>query len=391
MVALGFADRLHVADGGPDGNLATFEVSVDDDPADPVPAGVASPDGRNGAAAVARASDEEAAALQVRAMRPDDAAGLVRCVYRCYGYSYLDPLLYRTRQVRRALHSGSMRSVVAVDREGEVVGHSALTFDRPGDPVPEAGKLVVDPRYRGHHVAERLAAVRRGRAEADGLVGYWSECVTNHPFSQREVIGTGGAETGLLIGAVPASLTMQGLANHEGRHTLLTMYVPIRRGAARVHVPERHARVLGSMAAAVGLDREVVVDEPSIGGETALAVEVAVDAGTAHLRVRRPGSDLLDRVADELGALQHFELGAVHLDLPLGDPATGAAASELERLGFCWGAWVPCFTRDGGDVLRLQRTGDRAVDVDGVACARPEGEAVRDHVVAEWHRVHHAR
>ena len=73
-----------------------------------------------------------------------------------------------------------------------MVGHCALTYERHGDPVPEAGKLVVDPRYRGHHLSERMAAVRKQEAVDAELAGFWSECVTNDPSSQREVAGTGG-------------------------------------------------------------------------------------------------------------------------------------------------------------------------------------------------------
>lgn len=71
----------------------------------------------------------------------------------------------------RAWRSGQIHSVVAVAPDGEVTGHIALTFDRTDDLVPEGGKLVVDPRYRGHHLAERLAAVRLDLARELGLSG----------------------------------------------------------------------------------------------------------------------------------------------------------------------------------------------------------------------------
>lgn len=384
LVALGFADRMHIASAGAHGNRSACDVRVDDREAESLVGGeVLAPD-------VTEASPAEAEALEVRAMVPVDAPGLARCVYRCYGYSYLDPMMYRPRQIRRALRSGLMRSTVAVAPDGEVVGHCALTFERPGDPVPEAGKLVVDPRYRGHHIAERLAAGRKAAAVDQKLIGYWSECVTNHPFSQREVLGTGGAETGLLIGAVPAAITMQGLADESvGRHTLLPFYVPVDDArAATVHVPDRHAPFLATIVAALGLERGILTDPVDASGPSALSVGVSGEAGSAHLRVARVGEDLVDRVADELDGLQAFDLAVVHLDLPLGEPATVAAVEHLERLGFFWGAWVPWFTVDG-DVLRLQRIGDRPVDVEHVSCARVEGEAIRDHVQAEWHRVQH--
>ena len=386
LVALGFADRFHVGRHGADGNLAEIAVQIDDDD---LTEGAGHDEVLDDTAA--RVGDDEAAALTVRPMEPADAEGLARCVYRCYGYTYLDPMMYRPRQIRRALQSGQMHSFVAVSAGGEVIGHAALTFDRPGDPVPEAGKLVVDPRYRGHHVAERIAEVRKQGAVDAGMVGYWVECVTNHPFSQREVIGTGGAETGLLIGASPAAITMAGLADGaRGRHTLLAMFVPVSEGArAPLHVPPRHAALLGAIADTLGLPRDIITTGTGADakqGTTRLHAEVSPATGGAHLRVDHVAADLVDRVADELEGLTAFDLAVVHLDLPLWQPRAAGAVEGLERLGFFWGAWVPSFAAEG-DVLRLQRVGDHPVDIDHVCCARPEGEAVRDHVVSEWRRV----
>ena len=38
-------------------------------------------------------------------------------------------------------------------------------------------------------------------------------------------------------------------------------------------------------------------------------------------------------------------------------------------------------------MLRLQRTGSHPVETEHIACARPEGEQVRDYVLADWRRV----
>jgi hypothetical protein len=61
----------------------------------------------------------------------------------------------------------------------------------------------------------------------------------------------------------------------------------------------------------------------------------------------------------------------------------------LEALDFAFAAWIPDFAADG-DIIRLQRVGSHPVDVEHVVCARPEGEAIRDYVIAEWHRVRRA-
>jgi anti-sigma regulatory factor (Ser/Thr protein kinase) len=382
LVALGFADHLHTASHGAEGNVAEVSVAAVGDE-------VAGLDGESVLdEAVPRVADDDAAALEIRELRPGDAEGLARCVYRCYGYSYLDPMMYRPELIRRAARSGLLRSVVAVTPAGEVVGHIAMTFERLGDPVPEGGKLVVDPRFRGHHVAERLAEGRRALGERVGLAGVWMECVTNHVFSQREVLASGGSEVGFLIGVTPPSITMAGLDDEAlGRHSLLAMFLPVQ-GAPPgvVHVPGRHCELVSGLAGRLGLERTVASDGAPAGGHTTLSVSVASDVGSAHLRLGRIGGDVVERVAEELEGLAAFDLAVVHLDVPAWLPAGSWAAESLERLGFCFGAWLPAF-RSEGDVVRLQRIGSHPVDTVHAKCARSEGEAVRDVVIAEWERV----
>jgi GNAT superfamily N-acetyltransferase len=379
LAALGFVDELHIATRGSEGNVAACAISVTG-PDRAVVGDVLDPNAPD-------ATDDEARAVDVRAMTVADAVGLARCIYRCYGYTYKDHTLYEPRHIAHAVRSGLMQSVVAVTPGGDVVGHSALFVQRAGDPVPEAGKLVVDPRYRGHHLAERMASVRLDHGRGEGLVGFWAQAVTNHPGSQKEIIHVGGAEVGLLIGASPSTVVMADLANvNEGRRSLVAMYTPLRRVAHTIFPPARHAGVIGEMRDTLALDRTIVAGEESPGGATKVRVMVVPDAGIAYLRIERIGSDVLARVAHELEGLDAFDLGAVHLDLPLTDPAASTIGPALERLGFCFAGWLPGFGADG-DVLRLQRVGSHPVDVDHIVCARPEGERVRDYVVADWHRV----
>ena len=380
LAALGFVDELHIRARGKDGNLAECALRLEPLESDLGGEQVLEED----APVVA---DAEVDALEVRAMESSDALGLVRCVYRCYGYSYKDSLLYEPRHIAAALRDGRMLSVVAVTPDGTVVGHCALFVERKGDPVPESGRLVVDPRYRGHHLAERLATVRRELAEAEGLPGIWAEAVTNHPSSQREVIKLGGVEVGLLIGGSPAAVRMAGFANqNEGRRSLIVTYTPLASQPRRIHVSDRHADIVAELAGRLGLEREIDTSGGSGEGRARISTKVTPQTGVAHIRVTHVGPDLASKVADELEGLDAFDLGAVHLDVPLSEPG---AIEALEPLDFAFAAWIPDFTSEG-DVIRLQRVGGHPVDVEHVVCARPEGEAVRDYVIEEWHRVRRA-
>jgi hypothetical protein len=259
--------------------------------------------------------------------------------------------------------------------------------ERKGDPVPESGRLVVDPRYRGHHLAEKLAAARHSLVSEHGLPGIWAEAVTNHPSSQREVISLGGAEVGLLIGGSPAAVHMAGFANpNEGRRSLIVTYTPIAPQPREIFVGEPHAPLIAELAARLGLERTINFTTDVAGGNAETSTKVTPETGVAHIRVLRTGEDLASKVADELDGLDAFDLGAVHLDVPLSKPVP---LDELEGLNFAFAAWIPDFV-PGGDIVRLQRVGSHPVDVEHVVCARSEGEAVRDYVIGEWHRVRRA-
>lgn len=147
-----------------------------------------------------------------------------------------------------------------------------------------------------------------------------------------------------------------------------------------------HAGVVAELRDTLALDRVIAVGDSLPAGATKARVIVVPEAGIAHVRIERIGADVLARVAHELEGLDAFDLGVVHLDLPLTDPAASRIASALERLGFCFAAWLPDFGVNG-DVLRLQRVGSHPVDVEHVVCARAEGERLRDYVVKDWHRV----
>jgi GNAT superfamily N-acetyltransferase len=384
-----FVDHLEVTADGEAGNVAFCTVSLEADAIHRTASGghVAVLDEQ-----VDPISDEIAASVVIRPMTAEDTLGVARCVYRCYGYSYLDPTMYRPQQLQRAVDAGVVRSLVAVTGDNEVVGHIAMTFQHVDDVVPEGGKLVVDPRFRGRKLANRLGLARLELARELTIPGIWIECVTNHEFSQREVIALGGAETGFLIAAVPATLEMVALGSASlGRHSLIAMYLRATPSpAAIVHVAERHVEMLGGVSDRLGLDR--TFDSSIVAPVEDLTTSVSglsANNGVAGVRVGAIGKDLLDHLDDRLEAFDSLDLSVVHLDLPVHDPSAVWAAQEAERLGWFIGAWLPCVAPTG-DVLRLQRLAGRPVDTDHVVLARKEGEAMREHVLSERHRVTHS-
>jgi RimJ/RimL family protein N-acetyltransferase/anti-sigma regulatory factor (Ser/Thr protein kinase) len=388
LLALGFADHLHVGFAGAAGNVATCRLTMAAaHPGDTVRAEMAEPDAPEPDAPESPGAQD--GQVDVRLMTPADADGLVQCVFRCYGYTYPNPSMYQARAIRRQLESGSMISVVAVAPTGEVVGHVGCTFDRPGDVVPEAGKMIVDPRYRGHHLAERLSLARTQIAAERAIPGMWSECVTNHPASQRVAIERGAAEVGLLIGYSASDIAMVGLPHQDSvRHSLMAVFTPTGPlPTSTLTVPGYAADQVATLAGRLGVERQIRTEsvQPTRARSRIHSAASAL-AGAMEIRVAEIGRDIADQVADVLEEYVAMAPAAVHLHLPATDSSAAWAAAELERIGFAWCAWTPAFLPTG-DAIRLQRVSDHPVGLETIVCARAEGEAVRDFVVAEWTRV----
>ncbi len=263
LLSLGFADHLHIGFAGTTGNVACCRLTM-------------------------------------ASTSPDD---LLQCVFRCYGYTYPNPSMYQAGAIRRMLESGSMISVVAIAPSGEVVGHVACTFDRPSDIIPEAGKMIVDPRYRGHHLAERLSLKRKEIAAERAIPGMWSETVTNHPASQRLAIERGAAEVGLLIGVGPPSMAMTGLPDqHALRHSLLAVFTPSGPlPPATLSVPDYAASHLATLVERLGVQRQIRTESVRpIRVRSRIHGSVFAVAGGVEVRVQEIGQDITDRVSDLL-------------------------------------------------------------------------------------------
>ena len=387
LAKLGFADRFRVGFEGQSGNVIYCEALLASNHDGDLDLHLRDEDAD---------ADESAAlveAADIRVMKPDDAPGLIRCLYRCYGYSYPDADLYDANAIRRALTTGLMRSIVAVLPDGEIVGHVGYAYEEATDTSPESGRLVVDPRLRGHHLTERLSAVRNEIADLLGVSGMWAKAVTNHPVSQRLAIAIGSVEVGMLLGAQPVEVTQVGQPNpDDGWRSLMLLYRAVGEiGPRTLSVPEHLAEIQSLLADRLGITRvlatELVAPERP---RTAMRSHVNPAHGSVHLRVGAVGRDLEVRLGHELRSLARLRPGVIHLDLPLGDQSAAEAVLIAERHGFAWAGWIPELTADG-DVLRLQRIGDHPIDFDNIVCARSEGEALRDYVVAEWQRVNRRR
>ena len=322
---------------------------------------------------------------KIRRLKIEDIPQLINCIKRCYGESYPFHEMYDSAALQKMVEEKLMYSVVAQHPDGHLIGHCALTFDSAHNTSPEAGKMVVDPDFRGHHIAESMAKMRIDIAKELNLVGFWTDCVTNHPYSQDEMIAFGAQETGVLLGAAP-SREMAGLQNFtDTRMSFLSCYLPLKEQVNTIYLPENHIDFVIDLAKRVKVNRIIAKSNAIGNGQSEYSVTVNPATQMANIKVQHIGEDFSSIMNNELTQLESQNLAFIMLNLPISQEASALAFTQLEQLGFFWGAWLPNYSAQG-DYLRLQKL-YASVNVDEIICAREQGENIKKYVISEWQRV----
>ena len=324
--------------------------------------------------------------LAITRLELADLPQLIDCVRNCYGESYPNTLMYDVERLEEVIQNKLMHSVVAKLNNGQIIGHCALTFDGTHNVSPEAGKMMVDPNFRGHHIAESMAKKRIDIANELALPGFWTECVTNHVYSQHEMIAFNAKETGLFIGDTPATISMKGLENHpDTRMSLLAFYLPLNDRPHTIFMPAQHAKHAKALAEDLNLQRNIVITKKTANTNTTFHTVINSSIQTANISIDRIGDDLIPAVKHELRKLETLNLASIYLDIPIEQEAAANAYLELESIGFFWGSWMPNFSTEG-DSLRLQKI-YQPVNVETIFCARAQGDSIKQYVLSEWERV----
>lgn len=314
--------------------------------------------------------------LELRLMRPEDTAGLARCAYRCYGFSYVRDTIYRPEMFEALLRQGLIVSAVAVTPDGELVAHVAISRHSAEEKIADSGQAITDPRIRGRNLFTSLKQMLAEEARRLGLYGLYSESVTIHPFTQKANLKLGATETALMLGFAPATVSFRQIADLPTRSAAMVTYLQVNEEPQRtVFLPSRHAEILKEIYARLGLRRELRFDDAPLSQSTVADVTMVPELVASYVHVQRAGSDLAG-----LGRRRDGEV--VYLDLPLSRATTPRACALLEGEGFHLAGLIPEACPEG-DVLRLQRLHSEMQPPETIHAASEWGARLKDYVLAQ--------
>ncbi|MFC1904492.1 GNAT family N-acetyltransferase [Chloroflexota bacterium] len=324
--------------------------------------------------------------LTIRLMEPDDSVDLARCVYRCYGYTYANSDVYFPDKVRELLKSGLLISHVALDPDGDVIGHLAIRKEYPEAKTGERGQAVVDPRYRGHGLLKKLVSYSVAHAKYMGMYGTYGEAVTVHTYSQKAALSIGARETGVLLGFIPATMLFRKIQeeHRQQRQAAILFYTRINEEPWRdVYPPFHHQAILRRIYERNNFKRNImnaldVKEQADVSPTSQVDIKVQTEANWAFMFVAQYGADLEELVKFRLRELCLRRIDCIYIDLPLSHPSTQKFCASLEMLGFFFAGVIPEMSE--GDVLRLQYLNNVDIDQDNIQIASDFGKELLDYV-----------
>ena len=325
----------------------------------------------------------------IRRLRSEEAVWVARCIYRAYGHTYFNEDLYYPERIARQNETGELVSVVAVTQgdEVELVGHCAA--ERPDlGRVAEIGQAVVVPAHRKRGLLERMTSFLEEEGRKLGLQGFFAEAVTSHTYSQRAIEGMGFHPCGVVLGAMPRSVSFkkirsEPLSQRESCVLYFRHLVPP--APAAIYAPAHHRAILERIYAQ--LETPVEFLEPRTADDLGrVTVSFHRVLQTGMIRVQRVGTDMPAEIRQMRRHLCEIA-GAqmIYLELPLAQAGTPDLCRAVEADGFFFSGLGPCFAPDG-DVLRLQYV-NAPLDPVQIQVANPFGQELLTYATGEWDRI----
>ena len=269
-------------------------------------------------------------------------SGLIRdCTWRVYGDRYAHAMFYDPEKLQEAMETKQLMSVGAINEEGILVGHMAMT-NRGESSTPELGNTMVDPAARGDGLAWQIGAELIRWCQELGYEGFLHYPTTEHTIMQKQSVKK-GFETGLMLSYIPG--------DNDLRQAATIVYEPVGVDATpqAIYVPRRYRDFVEEFASASGLNRKLLDSASQTPSSTRYEIMTSEQRAMGKVTVFRSGSDLVNVLQE----MQQLSQPCLHLDFLMDDPSIDPAVEEASEHGFVFCGWLPGY--QGVDVLRLQK------------------------------------
>ncbi|MBP6977830.1 MAG: ATP-binding protein [Bacteroidales bacterium] len=295
---------------------------------------------------------------EIRRMLPEEAIEVSRCAYKSHGYSFFDDHIYYPERLVEMNSSLEMISVVAVTKDNEFMGHTALVFQNPEDTIAELTFAFVNVEYRGQGALNRMTEFLLQVPKKRKLTGIYAYAVANHPFTQKSLMKYNLKDCGILLATSPASWKFKGISDDTSqRISVVLSFRYLKQPSELILFPPLHHRDmvmrLYDSLGAIHQFHEPELKEPVFkGADSAIYTFLNELESCGEIFVTNYGDNIIRVIRKNLRSFCVQQVSSIILFLKLTDPLTYHLTAEFEKMGFFFAGILPDSMI--GDALVLQ-------------------------------------
>ena len=292
--------------------------------------------------------------VTIRDFREGDEEGISRLIYKNYGHSYIKESFYYPLRIVQE-HGKAFYSVVA-ESEGEIVGHFAFVMI-PESTIAEIGIVVVDPRYKGRGIMNKMIERILQKAQSVGLDAVFGEAIMYHIFSQKSNLRHGFSESALMIGKTPADITLENneLTKVEKRGAVLVGYKFFRKWKRKLFLPDVYKKQIAKTYKNAGINFKKAKDKKKKEHDHVfLSYKFDPPTNVATIRIDRYGKNFKRKFLLLVAQLRAKHCDMIYADVSLEDiPQIEKVVKIMNKRGFFY-CGVMFLWHKQKDYLRLQ-------------------------------------
>ncbi len=326
--------------------------------------------------------------IMIRPFLAGDEEAIANLIYQNYGHSYIKDTFYFPQKILQ-YEDEKITSIVAQAGDA-IVGHFALIKSEDSN-IAEVGITVVDPRFKGRGIMNRMFDAVIEQARSIGLDAIFAEAIMYHPFSQKSNLRHDFVESALQIGKIPAEVRLkEDDINERGERGPVLIGFKILVPQEKVlYLPRQYAEMIKQTYAAFDTVaiRTVDAENPGEEGHTQLSYIFEPIMNVATIVINRYGEDFAHKFRIMLNHLQSKQCDMIYADINLETVhAIDKVTAILNRALFFYSGVHP-LKHKKMDYLQLQYKHSHTVGKKNMVCYSDFCSVLHEFILQDEKRV----
>jgi N-acetylglutamate synthase-like GNAT family acetyltransferase len=292
--------------------------------------------------------------ITIREFSEGDEEGVAYLIYKNYGHSYIKDLFYYPQKILE-FHGEKFYSVVA-ESNGKIVGHFAFVLV-PESTIAEIGIVVVDPRFKGRGIMNRMIKLILKKAKEIKLDAVFGEAIMYHTFSQKSNLTHDFVESALMLGKTPMDISIESneLTKAYKRGAVLVGYHFFHKYSKSLFIPKVYHEQIGQTYLNAGIPFTKKNKKPDkIPKHVFLSYLFNPPSNIAAIRVDHYGKDFKHKFLLLVSQLRAKHCDMIYADISLENiPQINKVVNIMNKRGFFYSG-IMFLNHEKEDYLRLQ-------------------------------------